>query len=71
MNGFLKIVADNLPFKAVALSHEMLEEIKLNNIEKEKSNINPYTFEYILKNNMGNFKQHAKRIDYFYFGKYV
>ncbi|XP_014245199.1 39S ribosomal protein L16, mitochondrial [Cimex lectularius] len=71
VKGFLGVVAANLPFKAIALSHEMLEERKLLEKKQEEENINPYTFEYLIKNNIGNCHSWIKRIDHFHFGKYV
>jgi len=68
---FLDIVARILPFKAMAVSHEMLEEHKALQKKLEEENINPYTFEYVVKNNLGNAQEKVKRIDHFYFGKYV
>jgi large subunit ribosomal protein L16 len=49
----LREVAEKLPFKAKPVSHKMLEEMKQKEIDLEKNNINPYTLEYIIKNNMG------------------
>lgn len=71
VKGFLGIVAHNLPFKAMAVSHEMLQEMAAKEESLEKSNINPYTFEYLIKNNIGNCQRWIKRIDHFHFGKYV
>uniref|UniRef100_A0A0A9WHM1 Large ribosomal subunit protein uL16m n=2 Tax=Lygus hesperus TaxID=30085 RepID=A0A0A9WHM1_LYGHE len=71
VKGVLNQVAKQLPFKAMAVSQEILEERKLLLEKQIKENINPYTFEYMLKNNLGNCKRWAKRIDYFHFGRYV
>lgn len=71
VKGFLSLVAHNLPFKAMAVSQDILDQRKKQQEEMEKSNINPYTFEYLLKNNIGNCQSWARRIDYFHFGKYV
>ena len=71
MKGFLGIVVNNLPFKAMVVSHEMMENNRKKDEEKELANINPYTFEYLIKNNMGNCHSWIKRIDHFHFGKYV
>ncbi|BES95866.1 ribosomal protein L16 [Nesidiocoris tenuis] len=68
---FLKIVAHNLPFKAMAVSYKMLEERKALLKKQIDENINPYNFEYLLKNNIGNCRRWAKRIDYYHFGQYV
>ncbi|CAH1401526.1 unnamed protein product [Nezara viridula] len=71
VKGFLEIVANNLPFKAMVVSQEIMEKQKKLEEAKEKANTNPYTFEFIIKNNMGDCHRWIKRIDHFHFGKYV
>jgi hypothetical protein len=38
---------------------------------QEENNKNPYTMEYLIKNNMDDLQRKIKRIDHFFFGKYV
>jgi len=38
---------------------------------QEENNQNPYTMEYLIKNNMDDLQRKVKRIDHLYFGKYV
>lgn len=64
-------IADKLPFKAKVVSQEILEwDAAKENWQKE-NNSNPYTMEYLIKNNMDDLQRKVKRIDHFYFGKYV
>ncbi|XP_073985005.1 mitochondrial ribosomal protein L16 [Rhodnius prolixus] len=71
VKGFLGTIAHNLPFKAEAISHEILEERRRLEKKAEEDNLNPYTFEYLIKNNMGNCQSWIRRIDHFHFGKYI
>lgn len=71
MRGILEQVAKQLPFQAMAVSHEMMEYRKRLLEKQINENKNPYTFDYMIKNNLGNCKTWVKRIDYFYFGRYV
>ncbi|KAL1140669.1 hypothetical protein AAG570_000599 [Ranatra chinensis] len=71
VKGFLQDIANKLPFEAMAVSQEILEARKIKEEEMEEKNINPYTFEYLIKNNFGNCHSWIKRIDHFHFGKYV
>lgn len=66
----LKRVAEKLPFPARAVSHEtLLAEERLEE-EKKMKNMNPYTYEYIIKNNMMYCRKWIKLIDFRYFGKH-
>ncbi|CAG7822374.1 unnamed protein product [Allacma fusca] len=68
---FLKRVADQLPFKAKPVSHEQLiaeaEKKQLN----EQRNINPYTFKYIVKNNLGQSHLWISPYDRKWFGEHI
>jgi large subunit ribosomal protein L16 len=67
----LREVAEKLPFKAKAVSHQMLEEMKQKEIDLEKQNINPYTLEYVIKNNMGKTHHWVSPYDRKWFGKHM
>ncbi|XP_054257258.1 39S ribosomal protein L16, mitochondrial [Macrosteles quadrilineatus] len=68
---YLHQVAHILPFKAMAVSHEMLEEMEAKEKLDEARNLNEYTMEYIIKNNLGHAKLWCRRNDYKYFGKFI
>lgn len=66
----LEKLAEKMPFPARAVSHEMLLEEE--DLEKEKKvrNMNPFTYEYLIKNDMLGCRKWAKKVDLKYFGKY-
>ena len=67
---FMKLVAEKLPFKAEVVSNRMLleEQKELKRIEHE--NMNPFTFEYCLKNNMLSSHRWASPYDFQWHGKH-
>ncbi|ESO08428.1 hypothetical protein HELRODRAFT_74919, partial [Helobdella robusta] len=66
----LKRVAAKLPFKADVVSQEILEKEKLGAEALRENNLNPFSFEYCLKNNIMGCKQWASPYDFLWFGKY-
>ncbi|CAB3359754.1 Hypothetical predicted protein [Cloeon dipterum] len=68
---WLEEVAKKLPFKARAVSHEMLNKEKEKEIEDAKRNINPYTMEFVIRNNMGGVQNWISPFDRKWFCKYV
>ena len=68
---FLKMIAHKLPFPADAVSQEMLVARREEEERLEKDNLNPYTFKYIVQNNMLGCHTWVKNIDKIYFGKYT
>jgi len=66
----LKMVSDRLPFKSAVFSQKMMEEMKEEDEQLEKNNINPYTFKYIVKNNMGGCSNWISPYDRKWFGKH-
>lgn len=68
---FLREVAEKLPFKARAVSQEMLEQEALQEKELAAANINPYTAEYVIRNNMGGCWKWISPYDKKWFFKYV
>lgn len=66
----LEEIAEKLPFKARAISHDELEEMKKKEEWEEENNLNAYTFKYIIQNNMGGCHRWLSPVDYKWFGKY-
>lgn len=60
-----------LPFKAMAVSHEMLQEIKLKEERIEKNNTNPYSMKYLIQNNLGGCQNWLSPYDMKWFCKYT
>lgn len=71
VKGMLNQVAHILPFKAMAVSQEILEEKEWKEKADEERNINEYTMKYIIQNNLGFSKAWCKRNDYIWFGKHI
>nr|SVE74438.1 EOG090X0DE4 [Daphnia barbata] len=71
VTNFLTEVAEKLPFKAKATSYELMEAEKIEEKELEISNMNPYTAEYVIRNNMGGCHQWISPFDKKWFFKYV
>lgn len=68
---FLREVAEKLPFKAKATSFEMMEAAKIQENELELANINPYTAEYVIRNDMGGCHNWISKYDKKWFFKHV
>nr|CAG4642033.1 EOG090X0DE4 [Eurycercus lamellatus] len=68
---FLREVAEKLPFRARVTSYEMMEAEKQKEIKHAALNTNPYTAEYVIKNNLGGCKNWIAKYDSKYFFKYV
>ena len=68
---FLREIAEKLPFKAKAVSQEMLDAEAARAKELAEANINPYTVEYVIRNNMGGCHNWISPYDKKWFFKYV
>ncbi|XP_017780026.1 PREDICTED: 39S ribosomal protein L16, mitochondrial [Nicrophorus vespilloides] len=68
---FLEDLAMKMPFKAMAVSQEILDEMKLKEEEEEKCNVNEYTMKYVIQNNLGGCQKWLRPNDMKYFGKYL
>lgn len=68
---FLREVAEKLPFRAKAVSFEMMKEEEEKAKQLAELNINPYTAEYVIKNNMGGCHKWISRYDKKWFFQYV
>nr|CAG4646565.1 EOG090X0DE4 [Macrothrix elegans] len=68
---FLREVAEKLPFRAKATSYELMQEEKVKQEELAASNINPYTAEYVIRNNLGGCHRWISKYDKKWFFQYV
>ncbi|XP_012282905.1 39S ribosomal protein L16, mitochondrial [Orussus abietinus] len=66
----LQVIAKKLPFDAIAVSHEKLNEIQETEERLERENLNPWTFKYIVQNNLGGCLNWISPVDKLWFGKY-
>ncbi|KAB0794546.1 hypothetical protein PPYR_11385 [Photinus pyralis] len=71
VKDFLQKIAEKLPFKAMAVSHELLQEMRRKEIEDEKNNLNFYTMKYVIQNNMGGCQNWLSPFDFKWFCKHV
>lgn len=67
----LELLAKKMPFEAKAVSQELLLKDEQKQKEVKEQNMNPYTWEYMIKNNMAGCRKYVRKIDYMYFGKYI
>lgn len=70
VEAFLQRYADQLPFKARAVSHEMLEREAKERKELEEKNINPFTLKYVIQNNLSGVHRFLSPVDHKWFGEY-
>jgi len=68
---WLEQIAHILPFKAMAVDQKTLLARKKLDELKEKRNMNPYTYKYLIMNRMCGSQNWVKPMDKLYFGKYV
>lgn len=71
VKDFLDDVAAKLPFKAMAISQEILDKMKEKEKWEEENNQNKYTMKYIIQNNLGGCYRWLSPTDMKYFCKYV
>lgn len=70
VKGFLQTYANQLPFAARAVSHEMLLQEKEEEERLEKLNQNKFTMKYVIQNNLGGIHRMLSPVDHKWFGKY-
>jgi len=67
----LEEVAHKLPFKAIPVSEKILQQMKEKEKYREEANINPFSFKYVVRNNMGKSHLWVSPNDRKYFGKHI
>lgn len=55
----------------MAVSQDIMDKQAAKEEKDNKRNMNPYTAEYVIKNNMGDCHRIVNRVDLFHFFKYV
>lgn len=66
----LEEIAHKLPFKAMAVNQDILDEMKEQEKYIEDNNENPWTMKYIIQNNLGGCHKWISPVDKLWFGKY-
>lgn len=64
-------IARKLPFAAKAVSQEMLEKMAVEEKRLDEENQNPWTWKYIIQNNMFGCHKWISKYDKRWFNKYV
>lgn len=67
----LKIIAHKMPFPALVVNQEMMEEMAAEEERLEKENVNRYTMKYVFQNNLGGCHNWISPYDKKWFGKYL
>lgn len=67
----LENIASRLPFKAKAVSQELLEKEREIEKQKRENNLNPFTWQYIIQNNMLGYGKSASPYERRWFNKYM
>lgn len=67
----LRIVAPKLPFNAMVVSHEMMQEMAREEKRREEENTNPFTMKYVIQNNLSGCHRWLSPVDHKWFGKFL
>ena len=65
-----KVVA-KLPFEAISVNKRLLDRLNEEEKRLEETNENPYTFEWMIRNNMFDCRRYISPRDKLWFGKFV
>lgn len=60
-------VAVSMPFKAMAVSQEMLDEIEKKKAIAKATNQNYFTPQYVIQNNLSGCHKWVKKVDHYWF----
>jgi len=70
-HSWMAHVAQRMPFEAIAVTQEMLEALNKTEKEMEDQNLNPYTLEWFLRNNIMDCTRHFSPYDLKLGGKFT
>lgn len=68
---WLARVAGKMPFQAMAVSQKLMEKLDAEEKRLEEANENPYTFEWLVRNNMFDCQRYISPRDKMWFGKFI
>lgn len=71
VKSILEHIAYTLPFKARAVSQEMMEEMAAEKERNRQLNLNPYTAQYVIQNNLCGCHRWLTPHDHRYFGEHL
>lgn len=69
--SFLQDITWKLPFDAMVINNTTLDDLRAEEEERKAKNINPITFERVIKKNILGSKSMLSPYDELWFGKYV
>lgn len=69
--SYLNEIVEKLPCDAMVISEKIMQDLKMEEEELIEKNQNPFTFEYVIKNNLQNCHQWISKYDKIWFGKYI
>ena len=67
----LNFIAAKMPFDAMAVSKDMMERLDAEEQRLEETNENPYTFEWLVRNNIFDCHTYTSPRDRLWFGKFI
>ncbi|XP_035736339.1 39S ribosomal protein L16, mitochondrial-like [Vespa mandarinia] len=67
----LEDIAAKCPFKAMAVSQEILDKMAEKEKRNEETNLNPWTWKYIIQNNIGGCHNWISPFDKRWYNKYI
>ena len=68
---WLQLLTNKLPFDAICVNQELLEKIEAEEKRLVEVNENPYTFEWLVRNNIMDCHSFLSPRDQVWFGKFV
>nr|ACO15343.1 39S ribosomal protein L16, mitochondrial precursor [Caligus clemensi] len=71
MQPWLHSIAEKLPFKAIAVNPRILQNLKEEEERLQVENLNPVTFEWLIRNNIFDCQKQLSPYDKKLFGKFV
>ncbi|XP_037934510.1 39S ribosomal protein L16, mitochondrial-like [Teleopsis dalmanni] len=68
---FLQQVANQLPFKAMVVSWDMIEKSRAETARRDCTHIKDFSLKYVIQNNLNGCHKWLSPVDYKWFGKYA
>ncbi|TRY75100.1 hypothetical protein TCAL_00605 [Tigriopus californicus] len=68
---WLSKVAEKMPFEAMAVNQDLLERLEAEEKRIAETNENPYTFEWLVRNNIMDCQSHLSPKDRVWFGRFL
>merc|ERR1711902_221453 len=66
-----RMITRRLPFECIAVNKEILDQLNQEQVRLEEANENPYTFEWMVRNNIKDCGSFISPYDTKWFGRFV